>query len=280
MSRSFTNPVARSLYSSPNRLASQSTQTPPKGTTSSAPTTPTSQYPSPLPRTPLSAAQMPTGKWEHPAVSKISQLHSQRAPNETTLSRILVNVAALFVVYKLQPYISGIEIIRNVVGLEYLRWTFLAVYSLFVYNCFENARRFWWTNAYDDPTLSAAQRKLLNLPASPASSSIPPTAAITPPRYQKSFTPSPATQPSPLSGRRSSFSTSSPSNRLIGTGAHEPGRSSPMNTNSPKGRSVSLWSSSATLAAKSGFSPVSGASNPSSTDFSGSTKWKYSQGLQ
>lgn len=269
MSRAFTNPVARSLYSSPARH-SQHTTTPTTATTSNGPSTPIAQYPSPLPQTPLSIEQTPTGRWQHPAVTKITQLHSRRAPNETTLTRILANLAALYVVQKISPYVYDFVRLKTSFELQYIKWTFMAVYLLFVYNVFDNARRFWWVNTYDDPSLSASQRKLLNLPASPISAGASGTAAaVTPPRYQKTFTPSPASQSSPLSGRRSSYGAVSPSNRL----------GEPLRSQSPTTRSVSMLASTGSgLGSGGSLSSVrQGSPGPTTRDFAGSTRWKYAQ---
>lgn len=243
--RGPTNAFAESLYAQTRQ--SPSTTPVSKATdTKNEPVTPVSQYPSPLPKTRLDPDHTPTGRWAHPAVSKITQLQSRRAPNETTLRRVILNAAAFFVLYKLSPWIYQSKFLNNLQGENYVNYTMYTLYVLLAYNVFENARRFFWINSYDDPTLTAKQRALLNLPASPKASSIVDSShAITPPRYQKSFTPSPSTL-SPLSnqnGRRSSLGTYSPSNQAGKQNNGSPlVRASPMQSRSLNPRSVSMAS--------------------------------------
>lgn len=279
MSRPFTNSLAKSLYASPRHVIPPAT-TPEPAPSSPQPTTPAARYPSPLPKTPLTLEQTPTGKWEHPAVSKVSRLQSTRAPNDTTVRRILVNLGALFLLYKLRPYLLSFVRSRNMTTTKYTTWAIWAVCLLLVYNVLENVRRFWWTSAYDDPTLSAKQRSLLNLPASPASApGGQPVAAITPPRYQKSFTPSPSSQ-SPLSQRRSSHGAYSPSNFNKQSAASlQAGRGSPLQLGSPGMRSVSMLSSSPSQGTV-GSGPLAQRPTASGTaDFQASTRWRYAQSV-
>lgn len=280
MSRPFTNSVARSLYSSTSKHNVQPSNTranPPTNPIIPAeePSTPTSQYPSPLPSTPLSVEQTPTGRWAHPAVAKITKLQSRKAPNETTLRRIMINLAALYIMRKISLYVHEVAFLKTVVQERYIDWTFYASYLLLAYNIAESARRFWWTLNYDDPTLTDRQRKLLNLPASPAANAATPPAALTPPRYQKAFTPSPSSQSSPLSGRRSSYGTYSPTSRLGGQSPLGAARSNALLSHSPAARSVSL-STTRGPTASSAVTQSPGADS-SGADFSGSTRWKYNQ---
>lgn len=244
MSKQFSSPFAKSLYDSPRASPSAA----PRTATPQNLSTPIAQFPSPLPHTPISAQQTPTGRWSHPAVAKISEIQVKKAPNDTTVRRILINLTALVVLYKASPlttYISSTDFQK------YLSWTLYSLYALTLYNIAENVRRLWWTNTFEDYPLTPSQRKLLNLPASPVPVS---SSAITPPRYQKkSFTPSPATS-SPLSGsaRRSSASAYSPSASL--------GKASPLQTRSVNTRSVSM---------------MAGSPGQSKTDFSASMRYRY-----
>lgn len=283
MPGTFTNNFAKSLYSSPSSSQPQQT-TQPSQLSTKAPATPVSQYPSPLPKTPISIDQTPTGKWSHPAVLKITQLQARKAPNDRTLRNVLSNVAALFCVYKIAPYIQDrpywtLNHVKN-----YVDWSFYALYALLIYNIVDHAQKFWWTNTFDDPTLTDTQRKLLNLPESPLTSTKrAPNAAITPPRYQKAFTPSPISQ-SPLAGesrRRSSSNAQSPTanswslQRHSALGAHG---HSPLQGASPSTmRSVSLLHDSPSSLKASSFS--SGTSPSAAPDFSGSARWSFSKGV-
>lgn len=296
MSRPFTNSFARSLYSTPkSSQATPSTATSISKNEQSTPTTPTSQYPSPLPNAAISIEQTPTGKWVHPALAKITQTQSRNAPNDTTIRRVLINSVALFTLYKTSPYIQNSIYLTDPQSRKYLQWALLALCSLLAYNIVESIRRFWWTGSFDDPSLTDSQRKLLNLPASPVNAKRVSTGpALTPPRYQKAFTPSPSSQSSPLSGnagRRSSFSAHSPSSHHIaghGTSNLPLDRHSPLQGRSPSSaRSVSLLSPKALsestspagshLDAQARHGPQSGSSR-NNVNFAGSTRWKYAQG--
>lgn len=259
MSKQFISPFAKSLYDSPRASPGRSSLGNTQQAKQSNPSTPTTQFPSPLPQTPVSAQQTPTGRWSHPAVSKISEVQSKRAPNDTTLRRTFINLFAIFLLYKIYPYVSAIRILTKDQA-KYLSWSCYATFALLAYNVVENMRRFWWTNTFEEYPLTPNQRKLLNLPASPMN--VASSATITPPRYQKTFTPSPASN-SPLSGparRNSLTSVSSPSIKQSQTGS-----ASPL-TNSPH-RSVSL------MAQGSGSYPA----KSSASDFGGSTRWRFNQ---
>lgn len=280
MDRPFTNSFAKSLYSSPRSSPAQNVQSN-NGPSNKEPSTPVSQYPSPLPKTPISIDQTPTGKWSHPAVSQITRLQAQKAPNDRTVRYVLSNIAALFLLHKISPYIQGLSYWTLHHVDQYVDWTIYGLYILLAYNIVDNSRRFWWVNTFDDPTLNDRQRKLLNLPASPASAASQNAGtALTPPRYQKLFTPSPTSQ-SPLSAegrRRASLNTYSPSNLAGGAQRNSvlgKSRNSPLQGRSPSTRSVSMLAGDSPSAKAPTYSSGNQAS---SLDFKSSSRWSFSQG--
>lgn len=291
MSRAFTNSFANSLYQSPVQASgtpSRTTVQPEKAASTPvlSQTTPTSHFPSPLPQTSTSAQNTPTGRWSHPAVSKVSEVQKERAPNDTTIRKVLLNAFAIVLLFKLAPYLTSLTLLNDNFTHRYLTWFLYALGVLLAYNIAENLRRFWWKNTFDEYPLTPSQRKLLNLPASPVAV-VSGSTAITPPRYQKSYTPSP-TAPSPLSsgvGRRSSLSSYSPSAGVRardGDSVQLLGRSSPLQPRSTN-RSVSLIDNSysptdfrtSTYGSPLSLSSAAGGKTSSRSSLQGSTRFKY-----
>ncbi len=201
----------------------------------------------------LGSSNTPTGTWSHPALPKIWARQHRHAPNDTTVRKILANTFVIILLYLVRPYFtrfltdlkpkihdedemhrssmgSAIGMGMGVIGgmhkledmekwvgyLGYLGYLGLSVFAICAWNIVENVRRFYWADAFSDIELTPRQRKLLNLPNSPAPPSnsgglIGGKGKVTPPRYVKSFSPSPSA--SPLSGqprlRRSSLANMS-----------------------------------------------------------------------
>lgn len=259
---SFSSPFARSLYESQGPPASPSpavARTP--ASESRATPTRLSSFPSPLPATPTSATQTPTGRWSHPVVSLIPELQRKNAPNDSTIRKILLNATALFALYKVSAYLDTAAKLLSM-DLRLLQYMRYALYALLCYNIAENVRRFGWTlseAAAETYSLTEAQRKQLNLPASPASQASvavnkvlgagaghPQKQSLTPPKFQKQMTPSPSAsrvsldsaEPSQSNRRR----TSSLSSGSVEQRSNSPGslfRQSPL-SRPGESRAVSL----------------------------------------
>lgn len=138
--------------------------------------------------------QLPTGKWEHPALQDVLGNMRRYGLNETTLQRLLSNIAAWILMEIIKYNIHQNECVRRLSWATYI-WQSLRI--LFLVNI-TLAGLSITRSTETEPPLTPEQRKLMGMDSHPRRSvSMSSATEVTPPRYRRG-TPTSSPRESPL----------------------------------------------------------------------------------